>query len=885
MTIMPPFGAAFDPSRKQKTMMSVSTIWRPAACLATAIVLLTSVVLAPAAADEADPAVSALERAQRSGQAVEVQQWTDEYSLTHANPDGSFTLETSREPQRIERNDQWIPIDTTVALDPDGQLRPRATLVEMTFTSGGDTELATASHQGRSLTLHAPFPLTEPVIDDNTITYPDVLPDVDLVVTVHPDAFSEVLVVHTPRAAQHPDLQQLDFAIETDALELQISADGSSQALDPHGEPVFYSEAPIMWDSTPGPGGEIPSATASGENSAPIEVLTDEAFGLQTTHLTPVVLIPDPDLLSAPDTTFPIYIDPSISAARRNFVVTREGASSYANNTDVLRVGYCNWAECNTPYRARSYVDFNISALQKRNGQIATVYGANLQLTQLHAASGAATPVMLARTTGPISTSTQWPGPFGSALETKSTTSGQTSLFFDGSDLTAYLNSAVYHQYETIGFNLRAPNESDRYQWKKFANNPVLTIRYGYPTSIPDALSINNATTCNAITYAPSTTPTLRARAYNNNHQDTGVHIIFYIWKADGTYVGNHAVNDASGVIQSWTTGTLPAGAYFFKAAAQARVSDGTWVTSPLSDAVNFTTSPPLNAPLTPTIWSTTHAHFATYTDTNNGTFNLATGSNDIVGYFYSWGSSTVPARSNETCATATKTITNNPGQVTGYVKAQPTGQATLTIPANMRLDGNGQPLTTTAQTSLYVKPMNRAGQVSTSAGTYTFQLTPNNHTVTTLQAENQLNTTATTSSHTITTGTQLAGGRQLTINAAANTHATFNLTVPTEGTWLIQPDLNVPMGRQLTFQVNGQDLGIGKFDPATLTHTCDKATHTGTGSTTATALHPATCNGTLEDPDYITLTPHTTNTLTITTPTATTYHIDQIRLIKLPNS
>ncbi|MBB5801014.1 hypothetical protein F4560_000782 [Saccharothrix ecbatanensis] len=45
--------------------------------------------------------------------------------------------------------------------------------------------------------------LPEPVVDGATLTYPNVLPDVDLKLEANLKGFSELLVVKTPEVAAH----------------------------------------------------------------------------------------------------------------------------------------------------------------------------------------------------------------------------------------------------------------------------------------------------------------------------------------------------------------------------------------------------------------------------------------------------------------------------------------------------------------------------------------------------------------------------------------------------------------------------------------------------------------------------------------------------------
>lgn len=256
---------------------------RPAlAVTAIASLLFATIALpAPVAAEEpeppADPGVVAAEQAAEEGQAVEVDEWTDEHSITHANPDGTFTLETGYEAARVKREGEWILVDTAIEAAPDGRLRPAAAALDMDFSAGNDSHLATVTVDEHSLALHVPFTLTTPVITDDVITYPEVLPGVDLVVSVKPEEFSEVLVVKTAEAAANPVLQTFDLRVETTAVDrMQPSGLGSPAGAGGAGRsisPGFVEDVLTTAKPSPvvGPYGEPRLSYVSGT----VEVITE----------------------------------------------------------------------------------------------------------------------------------------------------------------------------------------------------------------------------------------------------------------------------------------------------------------------------------------------------------------------------------------------------------------------------------------------------------------------------------------------------------------------------------------------------------------------------------------------------------------------------------
>ncbi|MEJ3746049.1 hypothetical protein WEI85_22495 [Actinomycetes bacterium KLBMP 9797] len=171
-----------------------------------------------------------------------------EVSQTFLNPDGSQTLEESIEPVRVRKGGNWVSVDTTLKATADG-VEPRATVLPVAFSGGGDGPLAQLKHGERSLTMSWPGRLPAPVVAGDTATYRDVLPGVDLRVTAQALGFSEVLVVRTREAAANPKLAEIKFGLSTNGVTARKAEGGGLVARDAKGDEVFSSPAPLMWDS------------------------------------------------------------------------------------------------------------------------------------------------------------------------------------------------------------------------------------------------------------------------------------------------------------------------------------------------------------------------------------------------------------------------------------------------------------------------------------------------------------------------------------------------------------------------------------------------------------------------------------------------------------
>ena len=198
---------------------------------------------------------------------MEVSSLRGENQTVTANPDGTFTATVHLEPVRVQRpNGTWAAMDTTLRAQPDGSIRPVAITVDMTFSGGGNARLAQIADSGKSLRMDWTATLPTPSLDGDTATYAEVYPGVDLQVRATADGFSELLVVKTPEVASNPALASVRFPVTTSGA----------------GGPTHFAVMPTAVE---------PAA---------------------------VRVMPDQDMLTAPDTKYPVYIDPSWTRKTRH---------------------------------------------------------------------------------------------------------------------------------------------------------------------------------------------------------------------------------------------------------------------------------------------------------------------------------------------------------------------------------------------------------------------------------------------------------------------------------------------------------------------------------------------------------------------------------------
>ncbi|RIJ78755.1 hypothetical protein D1871_02130 [Nakamurella silvestris] len=683
------------------------------------------------AADEVTPSIEEIRSAEigastesvDTGKPVEVDLETTGTSRVTAEPDGTYLLETSREPVRVQRNGSWIPVDSSLTVDPEGTVSPVATAVDVAFSGGGTGPLITlTAPDGRTLTYSWPGSLPTPVISGNAATYPAVLPGVDLVVTAEPTSYSEVLVVRTPEAAQNPALTILRLSLDASGLTLVPGGDSGStfRAVDPDGHTVFDSERAIMWDSTTGTkAGPAPSAVDPGSGDVDVVDVQFSTTGEGTGLLQ---LSPPTAALTGPDVEYPVYIDPVVSVASGHFAdVFNNGWDYFDNHNYNLQVGYCGWPGCDGIGTGRAYFAFSSAALINRP-TTARIIDASVYVRQVHAGAGCtAEPVSLMRTSGPISAGTTWPGPATSLIQTVSKGGGDScpqtpagNIVFDNAALTAYFQGVADSDQAVTTFGLKAPDENEKMQWKRFDTSPTLDVHYSFPTSQPVANGISGAVSCGGKNLVTDSSPTLRGSAKGNNTDDPGIALafaVFHAGAADPTYSSGWKAT-TSGTVYGWSAPALAQGNWEYQVRAKSNPGDGNDVEQAIpSKRYPFTvdTAPPSG---TPTVVSRDYPE-GTWGAPQNlpGMITIgAGGADNVVGFAYSWtdaGSILVP--NAQDCGNYTGTH-----PLGGLIDAVG-GEAKLIPPKT--LDAGPR--------TLFVRSFDNAHNLSAAVAAYPFYVSP----------------------------------------------------------------------------------------------------------------------------------------------------------------
>lgn len=579
------------------------------ASLATAVPVMggpaaAQVPTASAAPSEAlSPESKASELAAESGERVEIAPATTETSQIFANPDGTFTQETSAAPVRAKQGDgSWADIDTTLVRAADGTIRARSTATEVEFSGGGSgSDMVTLDDHGRELTFGWPTALPEPQLDGSVATYVDVLPGVDLKLTAVSRGFTQVLVVKNAEAAANPALATLNITAEGEDLSLVPGLDGGFVALDENGAKVFEGPAGRMWDSagdTAQP--QAPavtrmstvavstSAEARGDGGpddpaagpGPGDTTADVALKIKGSTLE---LAPDLSLLRGKDTVYPLYVDPPTKGVVRGdwTALSSDGDRFWEWDGDK-GTGRCSnydgYLCSSSPYTQRLYFEYPLSSLYGKK-----VLDVTFSAYQTWTFTCDAHWYDLSLVNKDISSSTTWTTrPIATDLMgDRNVSYGRGGLcspsqpanwvrFSDNvadeadENLTLKVREYVEAKKAAITFSLTAHDESNAASWARFRDDALLSVTYvsypGKPTTV-GVQQGNAGQACNTSALPLSTsdtTPKMIATVQSADGSNSQLRALFEVWKADGSsrawsafspseaWVADNAKRDAS---------------------------------------------------------------------------------------------------------------------------------------------------------------------------------------------------------------------------------------------------------------------------------------------------------------------------------------------------
>ncbi|WP_433364991.1 LamG-like jellyroll fold domain-containing protein [Actinoplanes sp. CA-142083] len=737
-----------------------------------------------ACADRAGTERAAVELAVSCDRPVTVDSSRTEFSQVTAQPDGHLRFESAVEPQRARRGAEWADLDLSLTRGGDGQLRPAVSVADVAFSGGGSGPLITLTRGGRTLTMSWPGNLPLPTVSDDSATYAEVLPGVDLVVRATSTGFTHALVVKSAAAAAQPGVANARFRLGGTA---RISSKGGLLTASGPDTPIASTEPAVMWDSRTTP--TTPSKVASARPQAAPRS-THKGPG-DAARVAPVsVALAGDDLVLRPDAkllksaTYPLYVDPAWSVYKNKWAYA---TSNNSNNTDYSRARVGLSPDSGALYR--SYFQFPTTAngvsLAKKHIETARVemkldhsWSCDSTITSMYWTSAInATPkaswsaMSLLRF---VDTAT------GHANEAGGCGNEQGDMYmqFDSAAVTQLLQDAANGSWSalTVALTARAADgtgESVQERWKKFyPNDAKLVVDYDTPPGKPLYLQAAGVACNTGVLSIGTLTPTFSAIFSDADASDSLTGVFEWIEVPAG---GMSAVTDTSPARKTpppnktnispkstrATTATVTAvkgKTYAFRARAIDKapysISSG-W--GPWCQFTVDTTVPPVTATVI-----TQPAGPG-----QKGRIRIESTATDVTKFQYGWDA-------------ATKVVTasgTNPKYAEVDITAPAFGLNVLllkAIDATLN-EGNG---------SLEF----RVGRPSPAAARWTLETYPGINQTAALadQAASPANTPLTASGVTWTDGVRLIGGQTATFNGTSSAATTSSAVVNTTGSFSV---------------------------------------------------------------------------------------------------
>ena len=484
----------------------------------------------------ADQAAS---QARQLGKPVVASALTTPTEQTTANPNGTLTLTQTAAPTRIFQHGAWAALDGTLKANPDGTWSPSATGDQVVLSGGGSGPLARMYTGGQGFTLTLPVVLPHPKVSGDQAVYANVIPGVDLTVTVTANgAVSDVFTVRSASAARDPRLQQLLDAKTTTSPGLSVATDkaGDLAVTDKQGHQLFSAPAPLAWDSHRQ---VLPQALA--RTNSPVDATSSAdgaGYGARTAKLAVTATsgrldLAAPTALLGSSGAYPVFIDPPYSASyggsKFGWASVGSGVptNSYWNST--VQWDGTNGAEVgnsgSVQGEAMSLFNMQIDAGLKTAKIYHAYFGINENYSWACPTSGRDQAVNLYAPSQTLNSSNatwnNWVGNLGSSIGSQTFAMGYNSSCPGGGapayEVTSAFNTALSAGKAYQTFALRADDGSDNYAFKVFVQSSAqLTVTYDRYPDTPSGLSTSPATNCSNTTlgdtsvtlYAPSSTPT-----------------------------------------------------------------------------------------------------------------------------------------------------------------------------------------------------------------------------------------------------------------------------------------------------------------------------------------------------------------------------------------
>ncbi|MEV6306748.1 DNRLRE domain-containing protein, partial [Actinoplanes sp. NPDC051861] len=518
----------------------------------------TPAVSAPVFKDQA----AALAEAVQKGTEVLVETATTATSLTWVKPTGELRSQINALPQRAKTAaGVWAPIDNTLARD-GSVVRPANPPVPVSFSNGSDnTEesvLAEVQAGGHTVAYTWPGRLPEPVIDGSRALYQEVLPGIDLLVTVRAEGgFGHVLIVKNRTAKLPP----LSYGLRADGVIFRHDAATNGVKILDAGskDEVGVIPTSLAWDSA---GKEPRTSVASasdvlklsgldglepGSKQAVMPSRLDgDGTGSARLHLDAAAT----GLLTDPSVTFPVFLDPSIIAGDQAWIFVSKShpnsnfldGKNYNGGTTEARVGH----EDDSGVTARSFWRMGY-----RNIKDAKVSTATFKVKNIHSWSCTKRTFQLWHT-GTISSGTTWnkqPG-WTTQQDSKDFAYGYGSSCADefvSFNIKAAAQLGADNGATNITFGMRTTAETDTQTWRKFdAGSAQIDVVYNTPPAEPTGGVSAPGGNCSAgATGAKGLTvgrTNITLSAQSTDKDDNLKNLRFVFWKSGTTVPADRVV-------------------------------------------------------------------------------------------------------------------------------------------------------------------------------------------------------------------------------------------------------------------------------------------------------------------------------------------------------
>ncbi len=479
---------------------------------------------------------------------MEVPSLDDATTVTYANPDGTMTAHLSAGPVRVQQNGQWVPVDPTLVAT-GGTVAPKAVAGAPSFAgalgAGGGT-LASVGVGSNRLAYRWPGALPAPTLSGNTATYPNVVPNGDLVLTATTRGFEVSLLLHKAPAAA----LNLRLPVSAGGLTLAQAGNGDLNLTDPTGKTVAHAPAPTMCAATNDARSGLPN------RCQPVSSTLVAGPAGQELDITP-----DQSWLTDPATTYPVTLDPAtnLSDTLDDYVSSAYASTNYDGSAELHVGSYNGGAD-----KSRTFVQVNDSAIK---GQ--SVTSATLNAYEIWSYSCTDTEMIVegAYGMGPGRTWNTQPGVdghrwgdsyFHGGYSGCPSTAGWKAIPITGLVQGWSGNGAASPE----ALAMLAPNETDDNQWKRFnsgntTTGPYVSVDYAAPVVVP--------ATPTGLAADDTSTYTPRLSGAVSSPAGGGLNNYFYVSSAGTTspdVINGALVSAGSGSRAAYTipTGKLHAG-------------------------------------------------------------------------------------------------------------------------------------------------------------------------------------------------------------------------------------------------------------------------------------------------------------------------------------